>query len=122
MTSILEQFERASLQTHVTPAVASDLSSFSFAGYVPVRSDEDVPIFTRQKVDFSPSHPLTHMAVSNGHLLLAMGNKSLLKRVREYFIWARDVVRGLKGACPPLEEKLENMFQQMLSADASSDS
>ncbi|CAG0889317.1 unnamed protein product [Cyprideis torosa] len=44
------------------------------------------------------------------------------QRVREYFIWARDVVRGLKGACPPLEEKLENMFQQMLSADASSDS
>ena len=53
MTSILEQFERASSQ----PA----------------------PLFQRQGIPFSPPHPLTHCVVSNGHLLLAMGNKTLLK-------------------------------------------
>ncbi|KAJ0056515.1 hypothetical protein NL108_009677 [Boleophthalmus pectinirostris] len=34
------------------------------------------------------------------------------QRVQEYFVWARDVVKGLRGTSPILEEKLDQMFTQ----------
>ena len=34
------------------------------------------------------------------------------ERVTAYFRWASEVVRGLKGACSPLEQKLEEMFRR----------
>ncbi|XP_047437008.1 guanosine-3',5'-bis(diphosphate) 3'-pyrophosphohydrolase MESH1 [Mugil cephalus] len=34
------------------------------------------------------------------------------ERVQEYFVWASEVVRGLKGTNSALEEKLEELFKQ----------
>ncbi|XP_054466402.1 guanosine-3',5'-bis(diphosphate) 3'-pyrophosphohydrolase MESH1 [Anoplopoma fimbria] len=34
------------------------------------------------------------------------------ERVQEYFVWAREVVRGLKGTHSALEAKLEELFRQ----------
>ncbi|KAM6979667.1 guanosine-3',5'-bis(diphosphate) 3'-pyrophosphohydrolase MESH1 [Aplochiton taeniatus] len=34
------------------------------------------------------------------------------ERVQEYFVWAAQVVRGLRGANPYLEGKLEELFKQ----------
>ncbi|XP_056229789.1 guanosine-3',5'-bis(diphosphate) 3'-pyrophosphohydrolase MESH1 [Seriola aureovittata] len=34
------------------------------------------------------------------------------QRVQEYFVWASEVVKGLKGTNPVLEEKLEELFRQ----------
>ncbi|XP_037304335.1 guanosine-3',5'-bis(diphosphate) 3'-pyrophosphohydrolase MESH1 [Pungitius pungitius] len=34
------------------------------------------------------------------------------ERVQEYFVWAREVLRGLKGTNSALEEKLEELFRQ----------
>ncbi|XP_022603579.1 guanosine-3',5'-bis(diphosphate) 3'-pyrophosphohydrolase MESH1 [Seriola dumerili] len=34
------------------------------------------------------------------------------ERVQEYFVWASEVVKGLKGTNPVLEEKLEELFRQ----------
>ncbi|KAM4630083.1 guanosine-3',5'-bis(diphosphate) 3'-pyrophosphohydrolase MESH1 [Polymixia lowei] len=34
------------------------------------------------------------------------------ERVQEYFVWASQVVKGLKGTNPALEEKLEELFKQ----------
>ncbi|XP_066491177.1 guanosine-3',5'-bis(diphosphate) 3'-pyrophosphohydrolase MESH1 isoform X2 [Tiliqua scincoides] len=32
-------------------------------------------------------------------------------RVQEYFLWASEVVKGLHGTSPPLEEKLQELFK-----------
>ncbi|XP_013876874.1 guanosine-3',5'-bis(diphosphate) 3'-pyrophosphohydrolase MESH1 [Austrofundulus limnaeus] len=34
------------------------------------------------------------------------------ERIQEYFIWASEVVKGLKGTNSALEEKLENLFKE----------
>ncbi|XP_017290506.1 guanosine-3',5'-bis(diphosphate) 3'-pyrophosphohydrolase MESH1 [Kryptolebias marmoratus] len=34
------------------------------------------------------------------------------ERVQEYFVWASEVVKGLKGANSALEEKLEELFKE----------
>ncbi|XP_029985749.1 guanosine-3',5'-bis(diphosphate) 3'-pyrophosphohydrolase MESH1-like [Sphaeramia orbicularis] len=34
------------------------------------------------------------------------------ERVQDYFIWASEVVKGLRGTNPALEEKLDQLFQQ----------
>ncbi|XP_059205641.1 guanosine-3',5'-bis(diphosphate) 3'-pyrophosphohydrolase MESH1 [Centropristis striata] len=34
------------------------------------------------------------------------------ERVQEYFVWASEVVKGLKGTSSALEEQLEEMFRQ----------
>ncbi|KAG7271776.1 hypothetical protein CRUP_032679, partial [Coryphaenoides rupestris] len=34
------------------------------------------------------------------------------ERVQEYFVWALQVVRGLRGTHPAIEEKLEELFKQ----------
>lgn len=34
------------------------------------------------------------------------------QRVLEYFVWASEVVKGLRGTSPVLEEKLDQMFSQ----------
>lgn len=34
------------------------------------------------------------------------------ERVQEYFIWANEVVKGLRGTNSALEEKLDELFRQ----------
>lgn len=34
------------------------------------------------------------------------------ERAQEYFMWACEVVKGLKGTNPALEERLEELFRQ----------
>ncbi|KAE8278867.1 Guanosine-3',5'-bis(diphosphate) 3'-pyrophosphohydrolase MESH1 [Larimichthys crocea] len=34
------------------------------------------------------------------------------ERVQEYFVWAREVVKGLRGTSSALEEKLDELFRQ----------
>jgi len=38
-----------------------------------------LPIFNKQKVNFTPAYPLTHLCVSNKWLALAMKNKAILR-------------------------------------------
>ena len=33
-------------------------------------------------------------------------------RVNEYFVWSSKVVKGLRGACPALEQKLDELFRK----------
>ena len=36
---------------------------------------EETPIFSKQRVNFSPTHPLTHLAVANNNIVMAMANR-----------------------------------------------
>ena len=37
------------------------------------------PIFTKQKVNFQPTSPITHLVVANDQLVVALANKTLLR-------------------------------------------
>jgi len=38
-----------------------------------------LPIFGKQKVNFTPMSPITHLCVSNNKVVIAMQNKIILK-------------------------------------------
>lgn len=40
---------------------------------------EEAPIFSKQRVNFSPTHPLTHLAVANNNIVMAMANRSIIR-------------------------------------------
>jgi hypothetical protein len=44
-----------------------------------MKLEEEPPIFSKQKVNFSPTDPVTHLAVSSDLLVLTMANKILLR-------------------------------------------
>lgn len=41
--------------------------------------DEDIPIFSKTKKDFTPSSKITHVAISNKNLVIAMANNILFR-------------------------------------------
>lgn len=40
---------------------------------------EETPIFSKTRVDFTPTHPLTHLVVSNSHIVMALANRTLIR-------------------------------------------
>lgn len=44
-----------------------------------MKLEEDAPIFSKHKVNFSPSDAITHLAVCSEYLVLAMANNVLLR-------------------------------------------
>lgn len=44
-----------------------------------MKLEEEPPIFSKQKVNFSPTDRITHLAVSNELLVLTMANNILLR-------------------------------------------
>ena len=44
-----------------------------------LKIEEDTPLFLKRRVNFTPPHPITHLVVNNSHLVLAMGNKTLIR-------------------------------------------
>ncbi|KAK3096988.1 hypothetical protein FSP39_005437 [Pinctada imbricata] len=78
MASILDQYEevtqRQAAGSHVTP-----LQGPIGPGFIDARLDNDVPIFNKKKVNFKPPDPITHLAVCNNFLVMAMSNNVLLR-------------------------------------------
>lgn len=44
---------------------------------------EETPIFSKTRVDFTPSHPLTHLVVAAGNVVMAQANRSLVRVERQ---------------------------------------
>ena len=44
---------------------------------------EETPIFSKQRVNFSPTHPLTHLAVANNNIVMAMANRFVQAMILE---------------------------------------
>jgi hypothetical protein len=57
---------------------AASRVSQSTTGFIHMKLEEEPPIFSKQKVNFSPTDRITHLAVSNELLVLAMANSILL--------------------------------------------
>lgn len=73
MTSILDQYEASQSQRikPIEPMVSS--------GYINMKMEDNTPMFSKQRMKFNPSDLITHAAVSNDLLVLAMANGRLFR-------------------------------------------
>ncbi|KAG6452127.1 hypothetical protein O3G_MSEX007477 [Manduca sexta] len=76
MTSILDQYEQASQSTQRVKTPAEPMIS---SGYINMQLDDNVPMFSKQKMKLSPTDLITHAAVSSDNLVLAMANGRLFR-------------------------------------------
>lgn len=44
-----------------------------------MKLEEEVPMFSKQKVNFAPPESITHLVVSNNLVVIAMANQQLLR-------------------------------------------
>ncbi|XP_054749145.2 vacuolar protein sorting-associated protein 18 homolog [Lytechinus pictus] len=85
MSSIFDQYEQATARAassipHPLPKESAPISS----GYVSASLEEDVRIFTRNRINFQPPKAITHMVVNNNILIIAMKDHQLLRIDREH--------------------------------------
>ncbi|XP_026470217.1 vacuolar protein sorting-associated protein 18 homolog [Ctenocephalides felis] len=73
MTSIMDQYEQANQKN-----IAGSISDEPISGYNS-RMEDSTPIFSKQKMQFTPSDKITHLAVANDILVLAMANNTLFR-------------------------------------------
>ncbi|XP_041365438.1 vacuolar protein sorting-associated protein 18 homolog isoform X2 [Gigantopelta aegis] len=74
MASILDQYEEDSAKA------ASGVSSAQIGpGFVDARIEAEQPIFSKKKVNFKPPDAITHLAVCNNFLVMAMSSNVLLR-------------------------------------------
>ncbi|KAI4496505.1 hypothetical protein M0804_000315 [Polistes exclamans] len=78
MTSMFYQYEQASQRSKqvVPPPIRTDIST---AGFIQMKLQDDSPIFTKQKIIFSPSDKIIHLVVSSNLIVIAMANNVLLR-------------------------------------------
>ncbi|XP_077978049.1 vacuolar protein sorting-associated protein 18 homolog isoform X1 [Glandiceps talaboti] len=81
MASLFDQYEQASARsTSSTQNFArGNVPEPIVTGYVNARTEDDSPIFVKQKINFRPPSPVTHMVVSNNMLVIAMGRNVILR-------------------------------------------
>ncbi|GBP56180.1 Vacuolar protein sorting-associated protein 18 homolog [Eumeta japonica] len=78
MASILDQYEQASQMTqrnHPMPEAMSMTSS----GYINMQLEENIPMFSKQKMKFHPSDLIIHATIANDYMVLAMANGKLFR-------------------------------------------
>ena len=51
--------------------------------FINQKLQEETPIFSKTRVDFTPTHPLTHLVVANNNIVMAMANRTLIRIDRE---------------------------------------
>ncbi|XP_052749973.1 vacuolar protein sorting-associated protein 18 homolog isoform X2 [Galleria mellonella] len=76
MTSIFDQYEQASQVSQRAQPVPEPMTS---SGYINMQLDDNTPMFSKQKMNFSPSDVITHVAVASDYLVLAMANGNLFR-------------------------------------------
>ncbi|PSN40464.1 Vacuolar protein sorting-associated protein 18 [Blattella germanica] len=78
MTSMFDQYEQASqrFKGTVGPAVRPEMST---TGFIHMKLGEEPPMFSRQRVNFSPAERVTHLVVCNELLVLTMAHGVLLR-------------------------------------------
>jgi hypothetical protein len=79
MASLFEEYERAAMQSVQPPSTATRTEPVA-TGFINARLDDDTtPIFCKQRINFDPLDPITHMCVCNNHLVMGMTTNILLR-------------------------------------------
>ncbi|KAK0168771.1 hypothetical protein PV327_002541 [Microctonus hyperodae] len=78
MTSMLDQYERASQRSKPSgpELMRPDIST---AGFIQMKSQDEEPIFIRQRVNFRPPDNILHLAVSSNFIMIVMANNIILR-------------------------------------------
>ncbi|XP_076043113.1 vacuolar protein sorting-associated protein 18 dor [Oratosquilla oratoria] len=76
MASIFDQYESQQQSSGPTSLSQSILGTTTFMN---LKLEDESAIFSKLRVSYPPPHPVTHLVVSNNHLVLAMANKELIK-------------------------------------------
>ncbi|KAI5728871.1 hypothetical protein M8J77_022633 [Diaphorina citri] len=100
MTSIFDQYEQAFQKSSVSSA-SDKPEQVPITGFVNIKLEDETPMFTKQKVNFSPTNQITHLVVGGNTIVLAMANNVLLR----INLNAPDVLEEVK-----LTSKLLNLF------------
>jgi len=78
MASLFDQYERAASRAAAAAAPAAAVNEPIAPGFVSARLDDDTPIFNKQRINFDPPDPITHMCICNSHLVMGMSTNILL--------------------------------------------
>ncbi|XP_023930234.1 vacuolar protein sorting-associated protein 18 homolog [Lingula anatina] len=80
MASLFDQYEQASSKSYSTykPAEAV-LEPIQTSGFISASLDDETPIFSKQRINFSPPGRVTHTVVCNNFLVMALTNNMLLR-------------------------------------------
>lgn len=80
MTSLFDQYEQESQsRPPMSPPTPVYPEIKSAAGFINMAMEEETPVFKKQKVNFTPTDKIIHMAVSSELIILAMANNVLLR-------------------------------------------
>uniref|UniRef100_A0A1Y1NPC1 Pep3/Vps18 beta-propeller domain-containing protein n=1 Tax=Photinus pyralis TaxID=7054 RepID=A0A1Y1NPC1_PHOPY len=72
MAGMFDQFEQ--------PAQRSEHNNtWNQSGFIHMKLEQDVPIFEKARMNFTPSEKVTHVAISNKYLVVAMANSILFR-------------------------------------------
>ncbi|XP_049869463.1 vacuolar protein sorting-associated protein 18 homolog [Pectinophora gossypiella] len=76
MTSIFDQYEQASQVSQRAKPLSEPMTS---SGYITMQVEDNTPMFSKQKMNLTPSDTITHIAVASDYLVLAMANGKLFR-------------------------------------------
>ncbi|XP_068725314.1 vacuolar protein sorting-associated protein 18 homolog isoform X1 [Montipora capricornis] len=79
MASILDQYHQDSAGGNFNPFLGPDVTEPISTGYVEVKSEDEVPIFRRQKINFRPPSNIVDVAVSSNMVAIALSNNELMR-------------------------------------------
>ncbi|XP_064634570.1 vacuolar protein sorting-associated protein 18 homolog [Lineus longissimus] len=105
MASMLEQYEQSRTRTANVGQQRSAMPEPVTSGFINARMEDETPIFNKQRINFRPPEPISHLVVCNSYLVMAMTSNTLLRIDLEH-PEAPDEVEVLKGS----EDKIHRIF------------
>uniref|UniRef100_A0A2K5IME5 Uncharacterized protein n=1 Tax=Colobus angolensis palliatus TaxID=336983 RepID=A0A2K5IME5_COLAP len=78
MASILDEYENSLSRSAVLQPGCPSVG-IPHSGYVNAQLEKEVPIFTKQRIDFTPSERITSLVVSSNQLCMSLGKDTLLR-------------------------------------------
>ncbi|XP_041071100.1 vacuolar protein sorting-associated protein 18 homolog isoform X1 [Carcharodon carcharias] len=85
MSSILDEYEDSQARARSRPAGLPYQqqrlggTGIGQSGYISARLEEEKPIFSKQRIDFSPPSAISHLVVCNNQLCMCLGKDTLLR-------------------------------------------
>ncbi|XP_074661920.1 vacuolar protein sorting-associated protein 18 homolog [Tubulanus polymorphus] len=79
MASMIDQYEQQMKRTRSNATTQGDISSVNSNPFLNDSSDDELPIFNKNRINFRPPDPITHLVASNNFLVIAMRTNVLLR-------------------------------------------
>ncbi|CAH1786190.1 unnamed protein product [Owenia fusiformis] len=79
MASLFDQYEQASSRKPKTFTQRQAMPEPIATGFINARLEDDTPVFNKQRINFNPPDPITHLCVCNNFLVMAMSTNILLR-------------------------------------------